>query len=201
MKTLVAGIGAFFLFCVFMMFALALTGLGYYNTAVNLEETVHKQWAQVDNALQRRFDLIPSLVETVKGAGIQEQKVFLGIAEARQGYFSAKSTADKAVAAGTLESALSRLLMFKEEYPQLRSNENFLKLQDSIEGSENRLSVERGKYNERVAGLNQFIRGFPSSFFASLAGVEKAEYFEIPEEAKAVPKVNFTGETTVLEKK
>jgi LemA protein len=165
--------------------------LGMYNIVLSMDEAVHSQWAQVDNQLQRRYDLIPNLVETVKGTALQEQQVFLGIAEARKAYFQAQNPNDKAVAAGNIESALSRLLVLKEEYPQLKSNEAFMKLQDSVEGSENRLAVERGKYNKAVQNLNYSIRSFPMSFIARFAGVSPAEYFKVADEAKAVPKVNF----------
>ncbi len=166
-----------------------------HDKAVRLDEAVKSAWAQVENKLQRRFDLIPNLVETVKGVAAQEKDVFLGIAKARESYFQAKSTGQKAKAAGVFESALSRLLVLRETYPQLRSNESFMKLQDSIEGSENRLSVERGRYNEAVRTVNTFSRTFFGRFYASIAGVEQAEYFEVAEEAKAAPKVDFTGET------
>jgi len=167
-----------------------------YNRAVTLDEQVDSSWAQVENQLQRRFDLIPNLVETVKGVAAQEEKVFLGIAEARKAYFQAKesdSVAAKAKAAMGLQSALSRLLVLRETYPELKSNQSFLKLQDSLEGTENRISVERKRYNDSVKTLNTFTRKLAGRLYASLAGVEKAEYFEVSEEAKAVPKVDFAG--------
>lgn len=163
-----------------------------YNRAITLDEDVQAGWAQVENQLQRRFDLIDNLVETVKGFAGQEEKIFLGVAEARKSYFQAKSVGQKAKAAGIFESALSRLLVLREAYPELKSNESFLKLQDSLEGTENRLSVERKRYNEAVKRLNTFSRKLLGRLYASLAGVEKAEYFEIAEEAKAVPKVDFS---------
>ncbi len=169
-----------------------------YNKAVTLDEGVNSAWAQVENQLQRRFDLIDNLVETVKGVAGHENEVFLGIAEARKAYFQAKdsgSVADKAVAAGGLNSALSRLLMLKETYPELKANQSFLKLQDSIEGTENRLSVERKRYNDSVKTLNTFTRRLGGRLFASLAGVEPAEYFEVAEEAKTAPKVSFSDKT------
>ena len=163
-----------------------------YNRAVALDEEVKSAWAQVDNQLQRRFELIPNLVETVKGIAAQEKDVFLGIAKARESYFQAKSVGQKAKAAGIFESALSRLLVLREAYPQLKSNESFLKLQDSLEGTENRLAVERKRYNDSVKVLNVFTRKLLGRFYASLAGVERAEYFEISEEAKTAPQVSFT---------
>jgi len=164
-----------------------------YNRAITLDEGVKSAWAQVDNQLQRRFDLVPNLVETVKGIAGHEKEVFTGIAKARESYFQAKSVGQKAKAAGTFESALSRLLVLREAYPQLKANESFLKLHDSLEGTENRLSVERKRYNETVKRLNTFARKLLGRFYTGLAGVEKAEYFEVAEEAKAVPKVDFTG--------
>jgi LemA protein len=169
-----------------------------YNKAVTLDEQVASFWAQVENQLQRRFDLIPNLVETVKGVAAHEEEVFLGIAEARKAYFQAQESggiAAKAKAAVGLNTALSRLLMLKETYPQLKANESFLKLQDSIEGTENRLSVERKRYNDAVRTLNTFTRRLGGGFFASLAGVEKAEYFEVEEQAKEVPKVSFSDDS------
>lgn len=168
---------------------------GGYNKAITLDEEVKSGWAQVENQLQRRWDLIPNLVETVKGVAGQEKEVFLGIAKARESYFQAKSVAQKAKAAGIFESALSRLLVLRETYPELKSNQSFLKLQDSIEGTENRLGVERKRYNEKVKQLNTFSRKLLGRLYASLAGVEQAEYFEVAEEAKAVPKVDFGGST------
>jgi LemA protein len=162
-----------------------------FNTARSKNEAVSAQWAQVENQLKRRYDLIPNLVETVKGYASQEKTVFLGIAEARKAYFSAPDVAQKAKAAGEMEGALSRLLLLQERYPELKSNENFMKLQDSLEGTENRISVERMRYNELVRDLNVYIKTFPGMFFAPWAGVKEAQYFNIPEGEKAAPKVKF----------
>ncbi len=164
-----------------------------YKQAVNMDEQIKLQWAQVENQLQRRYDLIPNVVETVKGVAGQEQQVFLGIAQARKAYFQADSVAGKAKAATGLESALSRLLMLQENYPQLRSSEAFMKLQDQLEGTENRLAVERKRYNEDVKQLNTFIREPLGHIYAGLAGVQSAEYFEIAPEARALPKVDFSA--------
>ncbi len=169
-----------------------------YNRAVELDEKVKSSWAQVDTKLQRRFDLIPNLVETVKGIAAQEKDVFLGIAKSRESYFQAKkggTTAQQVQAASSLGGALGRLLFLREKYPELRSNQSFLKLQDSLEGTENRISVERQRYNKAVEGLNTFCRKLSGRFYASLAGVDKAEYFEVAEEAQAPPKVDFSGPT------
>lgn len=162
-----------------------------YNRAITLDEDVKSRWAQVENQLQRRFELIPNLVETVKGVAAQEEKIFLGVAEARKAYFQAGSIGQKARAAGALESALSRLLVLREAYPQLRSNESFLKLQDQLEGTENRLAVERKRYNDAVRVLNTFTRKLLGRLYAALAGVGRAEYFEIEEAARTTPKVKF----------
>jgi len=166
-----------------------------YSRAIALDEEVNGRWAQVENQLQRRFELIPNLVETVKGVAGQEEKIFLGIARSREAYFQAKSVGDKAKAAGTFESALSRLLVLRETYPELKSNQSFLKLQDSLEGTENRLAVERKHYNDAVKALNVFVRKPLGRFYAGLAGVEPAEYFEIDEAARNTLKVSFSEDS------
>lgn len=162
-----------------------------YNRAIGLDENVKNAWAEVDNQLQRRFELIPNLVETVKGLAGQEKDIFLGVAEARKSYFQANNVADKAKAASTFESALSRLLVLKETYPELKSNEAFLKLQDSVEGTENRLAVARQRYNATVQDLNTYARKLLGKLYAGWAGVKEAEYFNVPEQAKTAPKVDF----------
>ena len=189
MKVLVAVLAALALGAI-IVGGCAYTG---YNRAVALDENVKNMWAQVENQLQRRFDLIPNLVESVKGVAGQEQTIFLGVAKAREAYFQTKTVAEKAQAVGTFESALSRLLVLRETYPELKSNEAFLKLQDQLEGTENRLAVERQRYNEAVKSLNTFTRKLLGRMYADLAGVEKAEYFQIEKEAKATPKVDFSA--------
>ncbi len=190
------GAGGVLIGCVVVLIVIAIVAVlflvGGYNKAVGLDEQVSGSWAQVENQLQRRFDLIPNLVETVKGVAKQEEKIFLGIADARKAYFQAESISEKAKTAGQVESALSRLLMLRENYPALRSSESFLKLQDQLEGTENRLSVERMRYNESVKTLNTYTRQLAGRFFCGLAGVEAAEYFEVAEEAKVNPKVDFS---------
>jgi len=166
-------------------------GLGKYNGVIAMDEGVKAQWAQVENQLKRRYDLIPNLVETVKGFASHEQGIFTAIAEARTKYFSAQSVGDKVAASRGLESALSRLLMLQENYPQLKANENFLKLQDSLEGTENRIAVERMRYNDTVKMLNAYIRGFPGSLFAGLANVQQAVYYDLPSAQEETPKVKF----------
>ncbi len=164
-----------------------------YNAAVSRSESVNSSWAEVENQLQRRFELIPNLIETVKGLAGQEEKIFLGVAKAREAYFKAKSVSGKARAAGSFESALSRLLVLKETYPELKSNVSFLKLQDQLEGTENRLTVARKRYNDSVKALNTFTRKLTGRFYSWLAGVEAADYFNISEEAREAPKVDFSS--------
>lgn len=165
--------------------------IGGYNQVVTMDEAIKGQWAQVENQLKRRYDLIPNLVETVKGYAKHERGLFENIADARTKYFQQKSIKGQIQASQGLERALSRLLLLREQYPQLQANENFLKLQDSLEGTENRISVERKRYNDAVKILNTFIRTFFGRYFASFAGVDKAEYYELPEGQAEVPKVKF----------
>src|SRR6202158_2619631 len=155
-------------------------------------EAVNAAWAQVDVVLQRRADLIPNLVETVKGFAAQEQTVFGDIAKARSALLGAHSPAEKIAANGQLASALGRLLVVVENYPQLRSNENFLRLQDELAGTENRIAVERRRYNEAVQDYNTFISLFPNSLVASLGGFTRNDaYFKTEEGARQAPKVSF----------
>jgi len=155
-------------------------------------EAVNAAWAQVDVVLQRRADLIPNLVETVKGFAAQEQTVFGDIAKARSALLGAHSPAEKITANGQLDSALGRLLVVVENYPQLKSNENFLRLQDELAGTENRIAVERRRYNETVQDYNTFIALFPNSLVASMSGFTRNEaYFKTEEGARQVPKVSF----------
>ena len=165
--------------------------IGGYNRVVSMDENVKGKWAQVENQLKRRYDLIPNLVETVKGYAAHEKELFENIAQARTQYFQAKGVNDQVKASNQLEGALSRLLLLQERYPELKANESFLKLQDSLEGTENRIAVERKRYNDSVQVLNTYIRTFMGRFYAMFAGVEKAEYYEIPEAEKAAPQVKF----------
>lgn len=162
-----------------------------YNNVIAMDENVKGKWAQVENQLKRRYDLIPNLIETVKGYAAHEEELFKHIADARTKYFQANSVKEKIQASNQLEGVLSRLLLLREAYPNLKANESFLKLQDSLEGTENRIAVERKRYNEAVQLLNTYTRTFFGRFFASLAGVSSAEYYEIPEAEKEVPKVQF----------
>jgi LemA protein len=167
--------------------------IGEYNKVIAMDENIKGKWAQVENQLKRRYDLIPNLVETVKGYATHEKELFENLAEARTKYFQQKTVGGKVQAANQLEGMLSRLLLLREQYPQLRANENFLKLQDSLEGTENRIAVERMRYNESVQLLNTYIRTLYGRFFASIAGVERAEYYEVPEAEQETPKVDFGG--------
>ena len=161
------------------------------NQMVTLEENIDAAWAEVDNQLQRRSDLIPNLVETVKGFASQEQEVFTNIADARAKLAGAGSVQEKAESYNELQGALSRLLVVVENYPQLKSNENFIRLQDELAGTENRLAVARKRYNEAVQQFNRRIRMFPGSIIAGMLGMEKRDYFEIEESAREVPEVDF----------
>ncbi len=166
--------------------------IGRRNQMAVKREAVNAAWAQVDVVLQRRADLIPNLVETVKGFAAQEQTVFGDIAKARSALLGAHSPADKIAANGQLDSALGRLLVVVENYPQLKSNENFLRLQDELAGTENRIAVERRRYNETVQDYNTFIALFPNSLVASMGGFARNDaYFKTEEGARVVPKVSF----------
>jgi len=166
--------------------------VGRRNQMAIKREAVNAAWAQVDVVLQRRSDLIPNLVETVKGYAVQEQKVFGDIAAARAALGGARTPAEKISANGALDSALSRLLVVVENYPQLKSNENFQRLQDELAGTENRIAVERRRYNETVQDYNTYISLFPNSLIASLAGFARNDaYFKTDEGARNAPKVNF----------
>ena len=178
---------------VFLVTALGIAGWvkNTYNTMVIVDEEVNSAWAQVENVLQRRYDLIPNLVETVRGYASHESEVLTQVTEARARVGGAGSAAARMEAEGGLSSALSRLLMVVENYPQLKANQNFIMLQDQLEGTENRISVERGRYNDVVRRYNQYIRQFPQSFFAGMFNFEKREFFQASEGAQEVPQVKF----------
>jgi LemA protein len=168
------------------------TYIGSRNQMVTKNEAVKSAWAQVDVVLQRRADLIPNLVETVKGFAAQEQTVFHDIAAARSALLGAQTPADKIAANGQLDGALGRLLLIVENYPQLKSNENFLRLQDELAGTENRIAVERKRYNDAVQDYNTFIGLFPNSLFAGWAGFQRNNaYFTASESSREAPKVQF----------
>ncbi len=171
--------------------------VGTRNQMVSLEEDYKTQWAQVENQLQRRFDLIPNLVETVKGYASHEKEVFVGVAEARAKVGGAQggSIGEKIAANQQLTSALGRLMLVVERYPDVKANTNFLALQTSLEGTENRLSAERRRYNDSVKLYNKKIRMMPANIIAGTFGFVRAELFEAPEAAQANPQVRFGGDT------
>ncbi len=165
--------------------------IGTRNALIAAEENIASSWAEVDNQLQRRSDLIPNIVATVKGFASHEKEVFTNIANARSRLAGASSVSEKAEGYNQLQSALSRLLVVVENYPQLKSDSNFLKLQDELAGTENRLTVARKRYNDQVKVFNTKIRMFPASIIASSMGLEKKDYFEVSETARQAPKVEF----------
>jgi LemA protein len=175
---------------VILLTALPLAGCSY-NRFVGQEEAVKAQWAQVQNQLQRRNDLIPNLVETVKGYASHEEGIFTEIAEARGRLLAAKTPAEQIEAANQQTSALGRLLAISENYPQLKANEQFNRLMDELAGTENRLSVERMRYNERVQEYNTSRRQFPANVTAKMFGFKEYPFFQVPDAAKQVPKVDF----------
>src|SRR6202795_3874250 len=168
--------------------------IGVKNTLVAKNEALKAAWSQVDIVLQRRADLIPNLVETVKGYAQQEQTVFGDIAKARSALLSAGTPQQKIAANGQLDGALGRLLLIVENYPQLKSNENFLRLQDELAGTENRIAVERKRYNDTLKDYNIYVQQFPNSVFASSLGFKpNTAYFAATEGSREVPKVNFSS--------
>jgi LemA protein len=162
-----------------------------YNTLVTQKTEVEKSFAEVDNLLLRRNDLIPNLVETVKGVAAQEQAVFGTIAEARQAMLNARSPEQKIEAGRAMDSAIGRLLVVVENYPQLRSQENFLRLQDELAGTENRLSVARTRYNEVVRDYNVLVRRFPTNLFAGMFGYKEQPFYEVTAAQRETPRVQF----------
>jgi LemA protein len=178
-----------------VLVVLILLTVGMYNSFVGLDQNVIQSWAQVENQLQRRNDLIPNLVEVVKGYAKHEKSIFISVAEARTrlaGAIKMGSQADKIVAANDMNSALSRLLAIAENYPNLKASENFVRLQDELAGTENRIAVERMRYNESVQRYNTAAKKIPGVLFVHKFGFDKAKpYFEAEPSSKAVPKVKF----------
>jgi LemA protein len=164
---------------------------GNYNKFVKMDVGIKAAWSQVENQLQRRYDLIPNLVETVKGYAKQEKDVLVEVTNARAKVGGAGTVPDKIAANNELTGALSRLMVVVERYPDLKSNQNFMKLQDELAGTENRIAVERMRYNESVKVYNEAIRSFPANFLAGMYGFKEAAFFEAPKDAKAAPKVKF----------
>jgi len=180
-------IGGIVLFVLILVSSL----FGRYNQLVTKNETVKSSWSQVDVQLQRRFDLIPNLIETVKGFAAQERAVFIQVTEARSRVSGAATVPEKITANNALTSALGRLLVVAERYPELKSDQNFIRLQDELAGTENRIAVSRRRYNEAVQDYNQSMKKVPTNIIASLFNFTQATYYEIPAEAKEVPKVTF----------
>jgi LemA protein len=170
---------------------LAIYAVGTYNSLVTLNVGADTQWKQVETQYQRRFDLIPNLVESVKGIMKQEQEVFSAIADARARYSGATNANEKAVAAGQVESALGRLLVITENYPQLKSSETVQSLMSQLEGTENRVSVERSRFNKDIETYNLKVKRFPSSVVASIFGFSDRAYFEAVKGAEKAPEVKF----------
>ncbi|MGC9291981.1 MAG: LemA family protein [Acidobacteriaceae bacterium] len=190
--------GLLVLLFVLAVAAVAMMAFGSYisarNQMVAKDQDVKAAWSQVEIVLQRRADLIPNLVATVQGYAKQEQTVFGAIANARAALLSARTPAAKIAANGQLDNALGHLLMLTENYPQLRSNENFLRLQDELAGTENRIAVERRRYNDTLRDYNTFILQFPNSIWAGIAGFHRNDaYFEASPGSQQVPKVDFSG--------
>ncbi|MFF5995244.1 LemA family protein [Lysinibacillus sp. KU-BSD001] len=165
-----------------------------YNSLVNGEEQIDAGWAQIENQLQRRFDLIPNLVETVKGYAAHEEAIFTQIAEARTNYGTASTTEEAAAANDELTTALEKLMVIVEAYPDLKANTQFTRLMDELAGTENRLAVARKDYNETVQDFNSHVRTFPGNMIAGMFGFEKKAYFEVNEGVTETPTIDFGGE-------
>ncbi len=174
-----------------VLLLLVVWGVTKYNGFVRMGEGITAQWAQVENQYQRRFDLIPNIVETVKGVAKQEQEVFGAIAEARTRYSGATTPDQRAEAATQVESALGRLLVIAENYPVLQSSQAYRDLITSLEGTENRISVERMKYNDLVRSYNSSLKTFPTSVLGMVLGIPEKTYFDVPEANQVAPQVQF----------
>ncbi|NLG87300.1 MAG: LemA family protein [Firmicutes bacterium] len=181
-----------FLVVIAIVLILALSGFSSYNRLVSMDETISGKWGQVENQLQRRSDLIPNLVETVKGFAAHEEKVLSDVAEARAKLAGAQTVQETAEANAELSSALSRLLVVVENYPTLKADANFRQLQDELAGTENRIATARMDYNTAVEEYNKAIRRFPTVIWARLLGFEPKDYFQAEEDAHKVPKVDFS---------
>jgi len=181
------------IFGVVVLFLLAIVGwvISSYNGLITLSENVDNQWAKVETQYQRRMDLIPNLVSTVKGYAKQEEKIFTEVTALRSQWGNAKTTEQKVGVANQMEGALSRLMVIVENYPQLKSNENFLALQDELAGTENRVAVERSRYNDEVRNYNVMKKRFPTVILANLFGFGDKTYFEAAEGAQNAPAVSF----------
>ena len=193
MKKLLIGFGVILTFLLIAAIFLGGAFVSRRNEMVSQKEAIRAAWAQVDNVLQRRADLIPNLVNTVKGYAAHEQKVFDDIASARAQLAGARTPADRIAANSQLDGALSRLLVVVENYPNLKADQQFLKLQDELSGTENRIAVERRRYNEVVQKYNTNIQLFPNNHIASISGFQREDaYFKAEGQAREVPKVDFS---------
>jgi LemA protein len=184
MNKILIVIGAAILLAVFL-------AIGSYNKLVSLNQRVDNQWAQVETQYQRRYDLIPNLVKSVEGIMKQEQQIFKDLADARSRYAGAQTVDDKTQAANQIESSLGRLLVVVENYPQLKSNENVNKLMDELAGTENRISVERKRFNDQVTEYNLVVTKVPSNILASIYGFKSRQFFQANPSAQTAPEVNF----------
>jgi len=192
MKIMLAVVGVILVLVLLVGGLVGASYVGPKNTMVTKNEAIKQAWAQVDVVLQRRADLIPNLVATVKGYAQHEEKVYGDIANARAGLLNAKTPADKIAANGQLDGAIGRLLLVVENYPNLKADRNFAALQDELAGSENRIAVERRRYNEAIQDYNTYIGQFPNSIFAGWAGFQRNnDYFAASESARVAPKVDF----------
>jgi LemA protein len=187
MKALLVIIGIIILAVIFIVLPLK----NVYNNLVHLDEGVNNSWAQVENQLQRRYDLIPNLVETVKGYAAHEREVLTEVTRARASVGGAKTPTELMQANNDLSNALARLLVVVERYPDLKADQRFRDLQIELAGTENRIAVERRRYNDTVRTFNQKVRSFPTNMIAGMFGFEKRDYFEAPEAAQEAPKVDF----------
>ncbi len=188
MKGFLIGLGVVVLVVIFIVMGFA----GVYNGIVSKHETITSEWAQVENQLQRRSDLIPNLVNTVKGYAVYEKNVLEDVTNARSQWAKSSTVEEKVKAAGAIDKALGRLIMVTENYPNLKADQTFLKLMDELSGTENRISVERMRYNEAVKDYNVGVRMFPGNIVAGMYGYKVAtEYFKAEEKAKTVPEVKF----------
>lgn len=188
MKNILVGLGVMLLIVVIVAMGFA----GIYNSIVSKHEDITAKWAQVENQLQRRNDLIPNLVNAVKGYAAHEKTVFENVTNARSQWAKAETLEEKVKAASSIDTALARLLLVVENYPNLKADQTFLKLMDELSGTENRIAVERMRYNEAVRDYNITVRRFPGNIIAGMFGYKVAtEYFKAEERARAVPEVKF----------
>jgi len=187
----------FGLIAVIVIVLLVVFGVSQYNGLAKKEQSVESQWSQVENVMQRRADLVPNLVNSVKGSMQQEQKVFGDIAKAREAYGSANNDSDKIKASQELDQSVGTLInVINENYPELKSNDNVQTLMTQLEGTENRISVERKRYNEVVKEYNEQVVSFPKNIFANMMGLGKKDYFKADPTASTVPSVNFDNSTS-----